>query len=234
MSNWEILWDPKQVKVTRKSTGNERSYLLVQQPTCHDCGNFLIRREICWDFKRHENLANAEQTFQLGKYYPIRKRSEQDEVDSLSQHIIELKDNNEFAEPIGMAMAMSIVNRYKQLMDADFLIPIPSFGIRENHVFHLCKIISEHLESIDGKKIPVLNGLKKIKNMRLHLLNSYAERVEAVKNMFEKEDGLFLLGKDVILVDDLLTSGDTKHECIRILKENGAKKVWVYVAAGNV
>lgn len=52
--------------------------------------------------------------------------------------------------------------------------------------------------------------------------------------MFTAAQNIDVEGKDVILVDDMLTTGDTKSECIRILKNNGVRKIWIYVAAGNV
>ena len=66
------------------------------------------------------------------------------------------------------------------------------------------------------------------------MLPGLTERQEAVEGMFVSSDKISILGKNVILVDDLLTSADTKGECLKILKKYGAKKIWVYVAAGNV
>ncbi len=39
-------------------------------------------------------------------------------------------------------------------------------------------------------------------------------------------------GKRIILVDDIITTGSTASECARVLKENGAKCVWIGAAAG--
>ncbi len=40
-----------------------------------------------------------------------------------------------------------------------------------------------------------------------------------------------LKGREVLLVDDLLTSGATARECARVLKRGGAAKVWVATVA---
>lgn len=66
------------------------------------------------------------------------------------------------------------------------------------------------------------------------MLSSRADREEEVKGMFIAKNDIDIMKKNVLLVDDLLTTGDTKSECIRILKNNGALKIWVYVTAGNV
>ena len=40
-------------------------------------------------------------------------------------------------------------------------------------------------------------------------------------------------GKNILLVDDVLTAGNNKGECIRILREHGTKQIWVLVAGRN-
>ena len=38
-------------------------------------------------------------------------------------------------------------------------------------------------------------------------------------------------GKNIIIIDDILTTGTTLNECAKVLKEAGAKKVWGLVLA---
>jgi predicted amidophosphoribosyltransferase len=40
-----------------------------------------------------------------------------------------------------------------------------------------------------------------------------------------------VMGKTVLLVDDIMTSGLTLEECAKVLKKAGAKKVWALVWA---
>jgi predicted amidophosphoribosyltransferase len=40
-----------------------------------------------------------------------------------------------------------------------------------------------------------------------------------------------LAGKEVLLVDDIMTSGATARECARVLKAAGAARVWVATVA---
>jgi len=215
--------------------GSEKhwTYELLEEPYCVKCGNSLFRGSMCFDSHRHNCLTLADGSFQLGKYYGTTKLNRQDESDILTQHIHLLKDDSSFAEPIGTAMALAIINKYKILQDANLLVPIPSYEKLKNHSYALCEIICDHLQT-SGITVSINPALRKIKDIKLHMLSNLDERQEAVHGMFESTADVAVRGKDVILLDDILTSGDTKGECIRILKMNGVRKIWVYVAAGNV
>lgn len=45
--------------------------------------------------------------------------------------------------------------------------------------------------------------------------------------------GAKLKKRNIILIDDITTTGSTLEECARILKQNGAKEVWGLVIAKN-
>ena len=54
---------------------------------------------------------------------------------------------------------------------------------------------------------------------------SRKERLQNLRNAFELRKGTSVLGKRLLLVDDVLTTGSTLDECARILKAHGAKSV---------
>ena len=58
-------------------------------------------------------------------------------------------------------------------------------------------------------------------------------RVENIRGSFQIEKGMKkeLMGKKVILVDDVFTSGATSRECAKELKKVGVKQVWGLVLA---
>lgn len=231
--NWDVEWKGNVVNVHKIGSDKRWVYELIEEPYCDKCGNSLIRGSKCFDYHRHDCLTLADGSFQLGKYYKGTKLDRQDELDILTQHIHMLKDNDDFAEPIGVAMYLAIMNKYKVLQNANLLVPVPSYGKLKNHSYAICEVIVSHLQS-KGIDISINSALRKISDIQLHKLPTLEDRVAAVQGMFESTTEISVRGKDVILVDDILTSGDTKCECIRILKMNGARKVWVFVAGGNV
>jgi len=57
------------------------------------------------------------------------------------------------------------------------------------------------------------------------------ERMQNVIGAFECRGHDRIDGKDIILIDDVCTTGATLNECARVLKENGARKVIALVVA---
>ncbi len=51
------------------------------------------------------------------------------------------------------------------------------------------------------------------------------ERAENVKDAFDLVDKMSIQGKNILLVDDICTTGSTLSECARVLLENGAASV---------
>jgi len=126
IEDWNLSWENGKVILGKKSSEKIWHYDLTTPPYCDICGRSLVRRKICWDSERHKNLELAEKTFQMGFYFPYTKLDLQDESDILSQHIIRMKNDNGYAELIGTAMALTVVNNYKEMLDADILVPSPS------------------------------------------------------------------------------------------------------------
>jgi predicted amidophosphoribosyltransferase len=63
-------------------------------------------------------------------------------------------------------------------------------------------------------------------------IKNYFRRKENMRSVFSAEGGPSCLkNKNVLLVDDVATTGATLFECARILKQNGAKKVFGVVVA---
>jgi len=56
-------------------------------------------------------------------------------------------------------------------------------------------------------------------------------REASVKNAFEVKRQNFVKGENILLVDDVFTSGATVSNCAKILKEKGAGQVYVLTAA---
>ncbi|MEI8143516.1 MAG: ComF family protein [Candidatus Berkelbacteria bacterium] len=73
--------------------------------------------------------------------------------------------------------------------------------------------------------------IKKIKTERQVGLTR-EKRLENVREVFEARKGV--IGKNIIIIDDVVTTGATLSECAKVLKAAGAKKVVGIVAARNI
>lgn len=110
------------------------------------------------------------------------------------------------------------------------IIPVPLHKRRLkwrgfNQSEEIAKIFSEKAGYFFNNK----NLIRKKHGKEQAKLNE-KERKENVKNCFMWA-GNDLIGANIILVDDVATTGSTLEECAIVLKNHGAKKVWGLVLA---
>jgi len=203
------------------------AYKLLGEPFCKVCSNPNVTTEECiW----HQELYGFNRIYTMGKYFQVSHA----EADLLSSHILMLKTNKEYAIPLGKALALVVQHRYPELLKSDMLVPVPlhleEFRQRGyNQALELAKIIGEQL------KIPVLHALKKEKSVNMRPLNRL-ERQKAVRGLYSvieyrRSD---IKGKDILIVDDVITTGFTVSECSDVLRRSGAARVNVLALARTV
>jgi ComF family protein len=117
------------------------------------------------------------------------------------------------------------------LPQADAMIPVPLYKKKlRKKEFNHSALIARHLS--DNTGIPlVLNSLVKIKDTAPQVGLSARERRNNLKNSFRviSRDGIE--GRDIVLVDDVFTTGTTARECSRLLMKAGAKNIYVLLLA---
>ncbi|MDD4074048.1 MAG: ComF family protein [Candidatus Pacebacteria bacterium] len=119
------------------------------------------------------------------------------------------------------------------LIDEDFvIIPIPLSNKRKrargfNQSEEIAKIISE----TTGLKL-FTDCIEKIKNNKAQVELNKEERLKNISGVYKvKKD---ILGLNIILIDDVYTTGATMEECAKILKEKGANSVWGVTVAREI
>jgi ComF family protein len=105
------------------------------------------------------------------------------------------------------------------------LIPIPLTKKRIKwRGFNQAEEIGKEL--VKFLKIPLISDcLIKIKENKAQVELSEKERKENVKGVFFIKNKEEIRGKNVLLVDDVFTTGATMEEAARVLKEAGVKKI---------
>ncbi|CUQ10642.1 hypothetical protein BH721_06025 [Clostridium baratii] len=101
-------------------------------------------------------------------------------------------------------------------------IPIGKKSMRKRG-FNQCEYIAKELSKIHGLKC--IKTLNKIKETKPQKQLTKKERLENIKNSFGVINKETIKNKRFILIDDVLTTGATVEEGIRVLKENGAKEI---------
>ena len=118
----------------------------------------------------------------------------------------------------------------------DIIIPVPLHPRRLRwRGFNQAEILSNYLsENITpGFFIPVSkNNLIRTKYTSAQMnIKKYTERQENIHNAFAIKNPLEIKNKTIWLIDDISTTGSTLFECAKVLKANGAKKIYALVLA---
>lgn len=109
------------------------------------------------------------------------------------------------------------------------LVPIPLSRRREKwRGFNQSRILAEELSNYFI--YPLDLSLKRIRHRAPQAELNEKKRLENIQGIFAWT-GENLNGKDIILVDDVVTSGATLNEAARVLKANGATSIYALVLA---
>ena len=120
------------------------------------------------------------------------------------------------------------------IRDAGFFVPVPLHrSRRKERGYNQAEALAQALSGQYGK--PMSTALTR-KKKTVHMYNlPKSDRSQNVHGAFTISDSSIFRGKNVILVDDIYTTGATAEECARILKAAGAGRVYLltFTVAGS-
>ncbi|PID83465.1 hypothetical protein CSB11_01600 [Candidatus Campbellbacteria bacterium] len=114
------------------------------------------------------------------------------------------------------------------------LVPVPCFILRRlKRTYSQNILILRYFEKMGGSNfVRIENILKKKKHTKpQNKMKNIKKRKENVKNAFDVKKGFDLKNKNVILFDDIYTTGSTLKEAEKVLKKAGAKRVYFIAMA---
>ncbi|MCX7774181.1 MAG: ComF family protein [Clostridia bacterium] len=112
------------------------------------------------------------------------------------------------------------------LPDFDYVIPVPMFQKkRKRRGYNQSELIAKALAPY--LQVPVLGDcLVKTRQTKPQSSLKREERLKNLDGAFAIKSGEQIYGKNILLVDDVLTTGTTLNLCAKILYESGAS--WVF------
>lgn len=137
-----------------------------------------------------------------------------------------------YSRSTGLAASMATMLRAgadEMGLEYDLVVPVPiHFTRRCSRGFNQSELLCEAFptERVDG------GCLKRIRATRPQVGLTPAERLTNLNGAFSADSRVS--GKSIMLVDDVLTSGQTAHECATTLLAAGAKEVGVLAFAGEI
>lgn len=123
-------------------------------------------------------------------------------------------------------------NEYKEILSFDYIVPMPLHAKRfYERGYNQVELVAKELAAYTGKK--VLNNLVRVKNTkRQSEMKNKIERLNNIENAFTCNDPAAIIGKKILLMDDVVSSGKTLWEAASVLSQNGAE-VLALAITGN-
>ena len=120
---------------------------------------------------------------------------------------------------------------YIQFKIYDIIIPVPiSKKRKKERGYNQSLLIARKISSKEKIKLGD-KVISKVKNNNTQSKLNKEERAENVKNVYKITSNKEIINKNILLIDDIYTTGATLNECSRMLKQAGAKKIDVLTIA---
>ena len=125
--------------------------------------------------------------------------------------------------------------KYLKTLELDLenfvVVPVPLHPFKERRRgFNQSKILAQAISKECGLELDCC--IVRIKNTKPQAqAKNRQNRNQNLANAFKMAEAEKISGKNILLVDDVYTSGATMNEAAKILKESGAKKIIALVAA---
>lgn len=117
------------------------------------------------------------------------------------------------------------------IAQSDIILPVPLHARRLwSRRFNQSALLAAGIARKSGKPYDPFTLLR-ARSTRPQKGLSRASRERNVRNVFFVNTKRDVTGKNILLIDDILTSGATLNECARVLKKSGAHKVFVLTIA---
>lgn len=194
----------------------------IEPPVCPKCGKMMLADDkLCLDCEEADHA-----------FYKGMSIFEFDtEVRSLI-HRYKYKGEKYLAIPMIHWMTEGLKKRQ---WDIDIIVPVPLHLARERQRgFNQANLLAEGLSRNMG--LPLMNkSLLRIKDTPHQTRLGRQERQENLTDAFQvrgrKGSPSNFVGKSILLVDDVYTTGSTAHQCAKVLLDSGASKIYVITLA---
>lgn len=122
-------------------------------------------------------------------------------------------------------------NFAEEINSCDFITFVPMHRKRLNQrYFNQSALIAKWLGKFSSKKI-LYHALKRKKFTSPQMTLTKKQRLENIKGVFAVTEKDLIKDRQLLLVDDVYTTGATVNECAKILRKSGAQKITVLTFA---
>jgi ComF family protein len=186
-------------------------------PLCQRCGKPLVSSasSICGECLKEDPPFKLARSF--GLYEGVLKKA---------INLLKYQGIKRLSKPLSELILQTL-----KIPPVDVAVPVPLHERRlKEREFNQSALIAKYIAK--GSGIPLLSDcLIKSKDTVPQVGLNMKERRKNIKKTFEIKDRNPLNGKDIMLVDDVFTTGATVRECSKVLKNAGARDIYVITIA---
>jgi len=151
---------------------------------------------------------------------------------TLQNVIHSVKYNKKFLA--GKLLGSKIANAAKDKLiswEINLIIPVPLHHLKKaERGYNQSDYIANGLSKTSG--IPYSGkAIKRVRFTESQTQLDMKEREKNVAGAFKVKNRKKITGRNILLVDDVITTGATTNECAKVLKESGATKIFACSAA---
>ncbi|MGA8874521.1 MAG: ComF family protein [Candidatus Korobacteraceae bacterium] len=148
-------------------------------------------------------------------------------------HLLKYERVTPVAAPLGEMLARAVTEVIGSCDAHPVLIPVPLHkSRRRSRGFNQSELIAHAAVRHLPQTLEVLDGaLIRHRDTVSQVGLSREERIENMRDAFRVAQPSRINGRDIVLVDDVMTTGTTLSECARVLKQAGAERVWAATVA---
>lgn len=221
----DVLSLPRKEKWVCEKCVMEVSFL--EEPVCKKCGRGLAKES-------GMNLCRNCQEFS----FAFDHGHVVFDYDLVKKAISHFKFKGVKRDGIGIARLMEafMKQRFSEEYEKyDLLIPVPIHNRKKaKRGFNQTEIIAEELSRLTQKPWNK-ELLIRVKNTKPQYSLTPGQRAQNIKNAFQVTEEKEIEEKSILLIEDILTTGVTLHECAKVLYTYGAKEVGFFsFSAGTI
>lgn len=214
----------------------------VFPPRCALCGeiNYSKENKICENCLKNLPLTYSKPAFPMGEKQKGRKKiyfysviSPFYYIDCVRKGILGLKFYGRMETSAFLGAYMADCVKYNAFYkDIDLIVSVPASRQRKNkRGYNQCLLLAKEIAKILNIELHKDLLIRKKNASPQSLAKNKYERKKNVLNAFTVSNSPVVKGKNILLVDDVVTTGATLNECAKVLKQCGANKVLCVTAA---
>ena len=120
---------------------------------------------------------------------------------------------------------------FENIKNYDTIIPVPiSKKRKKTRGYNQSLLIARKIAELTDLEL-MNNCLVKIKNIIEQSKLNKEDRIQNIQGVYKLKNKQLIENKNILLIDDIYTTGSTVNECSKILKQGNPKKIGILVLA---